>query len=773
MSFIQFPAKPNISFQTRKQHPVYTPKTGFSFNESSLKLPNRQPQFAGTGSNSQPYSLKRMLKILMMMSLVGGGIQQVQGFQWDAKRGENREVADPSQTNLSNKRKSPVELPFPANSPTPDITQPLPKSAFQDTVQPSSYPNGSLLPDPASALQLAKEGQIAQSPDALKLITGPGNENILYEIRLKNGSTVGLFVPEKEVEHQAFLTALKGDFNLKPRPVPAKDSEMLGLLSSTAAQVLPVIIVMGIAQLIRKRNAGNPAGSPPTTRVQPPKSDRKKDQPDAPVKFKDVRGYPEVIRELQRIKDRYVLGNLQKGHSKIKLKPLKGLLLEGPPGTGKSMMARALATESNVPFHYVSGSQFVEMFVGVGAARVRSLFAEAKKDADKHGGAIIFIDELDSIGGKRNMHSYSGGNEERTSTLNELLQQMSGFNDDPRIMILAATNRADFLDDALKRSGRFDKIIKVDLPYDKEQRGDILDQYLSTHPTAANLDRDTMAELTQGKSGADLANLVNQMAEAAVDRIIEAKNNPTKAVQLNNPEFHKLNTIDFLNAWRNMEMGIPREAHGTDGERKTVAVHEVIGHGLVARAAKTALQMVSMQPRGNALGHVITDPKASSNKLPTLESLLKDLVISMGGRASEREMLGAEHITPGASGDIAQSKVKIRQMLATRMLDQGSGADYPDPYGPLNEHDRKLADLLLKQAEQTAAHVIRTVPKEQLWQLVNKALNLDEELEGPEANAFYQEIIDTVGEETLYQPIEQFVQKIAKPNEPASTDITS
>lgn len=727
----------------------------------------------GKQPQATPYSLKNVLKTLMMMGLVGTGIQQAQGMQWFSRGAKTQEVIDPAQLAPAVNKKTLPDLPVSSTTfsePTAP-TQPVAPTAANSpplSAHTGDFHTGDWLPHPSAALQLAADGQIAQAPDALKLITGPDNENILYEIRLKNGTIVGLSVPHNELEHEAFLNALKGEFNIKPKPAPVQDSQVLRLMTSTMEQVLPVVIMVGIIHLMRKKLQGGsigPTGLNTATRVGKPKSGSKKNPPEKSVTFKDVRGYPEVIRELQRIKERYVLGNLRKGDSRIHLKPIKGLLLEGPPGTGKSMMARALATESNVPFHYVSGSQFVEMFVGVGAARVRSLFAQAKKDADQHGGAIIFIDELDSIGGKRDMHAFSGGNEERTNALNELLQQMSGFNDDPRIMVLAATNRADYLDDALKRSGRFDKIVKVDLPHDKEQRRDILDKYLSEHPTATTLDRDTMAEFTTGKSGADLANLVNQMAEAAVDRITEARQNPAKAEQLDNPEFHKLNTIDFLNAWRNMEMGIPREARGTEDERKTVAVHEVVGHGLVARAAKTALQMVSMQPRGNALGHVITDPRASSHTLPTLESLLKDIVISMGGRASEREMLGAEYITPGASGDIAQSKAKIRQMLATRMLSQASGADYHDPHGALNDQDRQLADLLLKQAEQTAVDVIRRVPREQLWQLVNKALQLDEELVGHEANAFYQDIIDTIGEDALYQPIQHFVQTIAKPND--------
>jgi len=779
VSNIQFTTRFGANFKAKKPTQPHIHGTHPSKLQPAEYQPARQQatvRFQGQSPPKTPYSLKHLLKTLIMMGLLGSGIQQAQGMQWFSGGNKTRELVDPSQTAPSANKKLLTDLPpvtgSSYTSPS-EATQPVPVTEKPNpplTGQADTYTTGDMLAHPSIALQLAEAGQIAESPDALKLITGPGNEKILYEIRLKSGATVGLSVPQNELEHQEFLNALKGEFNMKPKTATVQESKVASLLVSTVEQVVPLVIMVGIIHLLRKKLEGGSGGPNAANRFSQakPAANSKKNQPEKPVRFKDVRGYPEVIRELQRIKERYVQGNLKKGHTGIKLKPIKGLLLEGPPGTGKSMMAKALATESNVPFHYVSGSEFVEMFVGVGAARVRSLFAEAKKNADKYGGAIIFIDELDSIGGKRNMHSYSGGNEERTNTLNELLQQMSGFNDDPRIMILAATNRADYLDDALKRSGRFDKIVKVDLPHDKEQRRDILDKYLSEHATAQNLDRDTMAEFTQGKSGADLANLVNQMAEAAVDRITEAQHHSTNAAQLKNPEFHKLNTIDFLNAWRNMEMGIPREAQGTEDERKTVAVHEVVGHGLVARAAKTALQMVSMQPRGEALGHVITDPRASSSKLPTLESMLKDIVISMGGRASEREMLGAEYITPGASGDIAQSKAKIRQMLATRMLPEGSGADYHEPHGPLNDQDCKLADMLLKQAEQTAADVIRTVPREQLWQLVNKALNLNEELVGDEANAFYQDILNTIGEDTLYRPIEQFVQQIAKPKETRS-----
>jgi cell division protease FtsH len=726
---------------------------------SRKNFTSNPPRFSGSSSKNQSHI---NVKTLFTMGLMALGIQGANGFLWK----------NPSNTQTGLTLNNPVPTPnqpmlgappvgpdwFQSSAVTqPEFSQPLPIAASE---KPNPAPV--MLNSPEEALSLAKAGKIAHQPDAIKLITGPAHENLLYEIQLKNGTTVALNIPEDQSDHQAFLNQLKGKYHFTPKPAPASES---AFLTSVMVGVGETLVLSGLVALLRKmaqKTMGN--GSPTDSqakRITNTASDSKKASASDAVGFKDVRGYPEVIRELKRVKERYLSSNLGQGDTKIKVKPIKGILLEGPPGTGKSMMAKALATESKVPFHYVSGSQFVELYVGVGAARVRSLFAQAKKDADKHGGAIIFIDELDSIGGKRE-HGIGGGNEERTHALNELLQQMSGFNDDPRIMVLAATNRADYLDDALKRSGRFDKTIQVDLPRDKEQRLDILDKYLSEHPVAEKLDKDVMAEFTYGKSGADLANLVNQMAEAAVDRVTEAKEKPEKSGLLEDPEFHKLNTVDFFNAMRNMEMGIPREAQGNEEERKTVAIHEVVGHGLVARAAKTPLHIVSMQPRGNALGHVITDPRVSSRMLPTLESMLKDLVISMGGRASERELLGADKITPGASGDIGQSRAKIRQMLATRMLSRGSGEDYQNPGSTLNEQDRKLADSLLKEAETTATEVIRKVPREKLDQLVQKALNLTEELEGESANAFYNEVLEAIGQDALYEPIQRFVQKNAE-----------
>lgn len=738
--------------QTVSKAPIARPKTGQSQTV--------QPRFSGNQTASG-FNLKK----LFTLGTMALGLQGASGFLWNRPSDLSQQVTPPLgyTANAADSNIKPMTL-------NPDVFQsasklreePLTTQLTLDQTM-ASNPTAAVAPvilqHPEAVLALAQNGEIADLPDSIKLITGPSHESLLYEIQLKNGTVVGLNIPEATSEQEQFLKQLKGKHHITPKPVPASESTILNTLMAGVGEAM---IVTGIMALIRKlararQGQVDPQNNQANRLFKMPSLSKKPKDTDA-VRFKDVRGYPEVIRELKRVKERYLLGNLGRGNMPIKVKPIKGLLLEGPPGTGKSLMAKALATESNVPFHYVSGSQFVEMYVGVGAARIRSLFAQAKKDADQHGGAIIFIDELDSIGGKRE-HGVGGGNEERTHALNELLQQMSGFNDDPRIMVLAATNRSDYLDDALKRSGRFDKSIQVDLPHDKAQRLDILDKYLAGHPLAEKLDKDVMAEFTYGKSGADLANLVNQMAEAAVDRITDAREKPEKQALLNDPEFYKLNTVDFFNAMRNMEMGIPREARGSEQERKTVAIHEVVGHGLVARAAKTPLHIVSMQPRGNALGHVITDPRVSSRTLPTLESILKDLVISMGGRASEREMLGAEKITPGASGDIAQSKARIRQMLATRMLASGSGADYQNPSAGLNEPDRHLMDNLLKDAEATATEVIRKVPRSELDKLVQKALELSEELEGEAANEFYNEVLSAVGKDTLYEPIQRFIRK--------------
>jgi cell division protease FtsH len=373
------------------------------------------------------------------------------------------------------------------------------------------------------------------------------------------------------------------------------------------------------------------------------------------VTFDDVAGLASAKRDLQEIVQ--FLKEPQR-FRKLGGKVPRGMLLVGPPGTGKTLLARAVAGEAEVPFFSISGSEFIEMFVGVGAARVRDLFSEAKKDAP----AIIFIDELDAVGRVRGA-GYGGGHDEREQTLNQLLSEMDGFDRNDLVVVLAATNRPDVLDPALLRPGRFDRRVVVDLP-EQVARREILAVHAKGKPLAPDVDLAAVAEMTPGFSGADLANLVNEAALGATRRRADT-----------------IARSDFAAAYDKIVLGDPREARLTAAEKRRVAVHEA-GHALLAWTTPEAepLRRVSILPRGIALGATQQRPSEDRHILTRAE-LEARLIVLLGGYASERTVL--QDVSSGGENDLREATKLATRMVAHYGMSEGLG---PVHYEYQEEH---------------------------------------------------------------------------------------
>ena len=369
---------------------------------------------------------------------------------------------------------------------------------------------------------------------------------------------------------------------------------------------------------------------------------------DTGVTFADVAGVDEAKAELQEIvaflKD-------PQGYGRLGAHMPKGILLVGPPGTGKTLLAKAVAGEAGVPFFSISGSEFVEMFVGVGAARVRDLFEQARAKAP----AIIFIDELDALGRARGAGGMIGGHDEREQTLQQLLVELDGFDSSSGLVLLAATNRPEILDPALLRAGRFDRQVLVDRP-DKTGRVQILQVHAKKIRLAEGLDLAQVAALTTGFSGADLANLCNEAALAATRRGAQ-----------------QVSLADFTVAVERIVAGLEKKNRLLNPhEREVVAFHEM-GHALVALAlpGSDAVHKVSIIPRGiGALGYTIQRP-TEDRFLMTREELERKIMVLLGGRASEKLVFG--HLSTGAADDLAKATDIARDMVTRYGMDEGLG----------------------------------------------------------------------------------------------------
>jgi cell division protease FtsH len=409
---------------------------------------------------------------------------------------------------------------------------------------------------------------------------------------------------------------------------PQRPSALLGLLS----YALPILLLAGLFIWMMNRAQGGGGRV-----MQFGRSKHKQVSKDQPkTTFKDVAGVDEAIEELQEVKD-YLQhpAKFQAMGAKIP----RGVLLFGPPGTGKTLLARAVAGEAGVPFYSISGSDFVEMFVGVGAARVRDLFEQAKASAP----AIVFVDEIDAVGRHRGA-GLGGGHDEREQTLNQLLVEMDGFDQRSTVILMAATNRPDILDPALLRPGRFDRQIVVDRP-DLEGRKAILRVHARGKPLDEAVDLDILARRTPGFTGADLANVINEAALLAARR--SRSNITMKEIE---------EAVDRVMAGPERKSRVMSEE-----ERRLIAYHES-GHALVAHVLPNTdeVHKITVIPRGRALGYTLTLPE-QDRFMMTREQLRDELAMLMGGRVAEEIVAG--DISTGAGHDIERATTVARQMV--------------------------------------------------------------------------------------------------------------
>ena len=438
---------------------------------------------------------------------------------------------------------------------------------------------------------------------------------------------------------------------------------------------LPLILIIAVWLFIMRRMSGGGAGGGGAQIFNIGKSKAKlfDEKIDVKVTFKDVAGLEGAKEEVQEIVD--FLKNPSK-YTVLGGKIPKGALLVGPPGTGKTLLAKAVAGEAKVPFFSLSGSDFVEMFVGVGASRVRDLFKQAKDKSP----AIIFIDEIDAIGRARGKNNITGSNDERENTLNQLLTEMDGFGTNTNVIVIAATNRADVLDKALMRAGRFDRQIYVDLP-DLRERKEIFKVHLKPLKSDTKLDVDFLAKQTPGFSGADIANVCNESA------LIAARKNKKK-----------VGRQDFLDAVDRIVGGLEKKSKIiTPEEKKTVAFHEA-GHATVSWMLQHAapLVKVTIVPRGQSLGAAWYLPE--ERQIVRTEQMLDEMCATLGGRAAESIIF--DKISTGALSDLVKVTQQARAMVTIYGLNNKIGnityyQTNDSEYGftkPYSEETAKLID---------------------------------------------------------------------------------
>ncbi|MGF7229516.1 MAG: ATP-dependent zinc metalloprotease FtsH [Candidatus Saccharibacteria bacterium] len=488
-----------------------------------------------------------------------------------------------------------------------------------------------------------------------------------------------LTITKKGADHPTLKTYSDPNASLKDQGFKASQEEISykqssssgSLWENVAFSILPVIVI-SIILFIMLRSAqgqGNQAMSFGKSRARLYGNEKDK------VVFTDIAGSAEAKQDLQEVVE---FLKYPKKFSNVGARIPKGVLLVGPPGTGKTMLARAVAGEANVPFFSISGSEFVEMFVGVGASRVRDLFAKAKKNAP----CIIFVDEIDAVGRRRGS-GMGGGHDEREQTLNQILVEMDGFDQGQNVIVLAATNRADVLDPALLRPGRFDRRVDIGLP-DRKDREAILKVHFKKKPTAHSVDLDALAAKSAGSSGADLANIANEAA------IIAAR--------LNHKE---ITNDDVTGAFEKVAIGPERKSKVmSDKEKEITAFHEA-GHAIVGHVLPDSdvVHKVTIIPRGGTGGVTWFIPPEDKSYHSIVE--YKDVLARMlGGRIAEEVILGRDHVTTGAGSDLQKAAELARDMV----INQGMGKKLRDQVFHIEDgmmiermvHEREYSDETAK-----------------------------------------------------------------------------
>ena len=547
-------------------------------------------------------------------------------------------------------------------------------------------------------------GQIVQARIEEDTVSGRTESGENFIVAVPSGDTVAELLYDNDVQVEV---------------VPEQDPP---LLLSVILNLLPVLLILGLIFFaMRQMQAGNGKAmgfGKSKAKLLTEKHGR--------VTFGDVAGIDEAKEELEEIVD-YLRDPMR--FQRLGGKIPKGALLVGPPGTGKTLLARAIAGEAGVPFFTISGSDFVEMFVGVGASRVRDMFEQAKKNAP----CIIFIDEIDAVGRSRGA-GLGGGNDEREQTLNQLLVEMDGFESNEGIILIAATNRPDVLDPALLRPGRFDRQVVVPNP-DLVGREKILNVHIKKVPLGPDVKIRDIARGTPGFSGADLANLVNEAALLAARR--------GKRI-VTNKEFEDAKDKIMMGAER-------RSTVMTEDEKALTAYHEA-GHAIVAlNVPKTdPVHKATIIPRGRALGMVMQLPERDRFSMSKIE-MESRLAILMGGRVAEELKFGKENVTSGASSDIEQA-TKIAKAMVTQygLTDELGPVAYAEDQGEVflgqqiarsgavsPDTAKKIEDLirgLIHDADQTARKILGETHRED-WEKLSEGLLEYETLTGDEIKA--------------------------------------